>query len=180
MAFALLAPVVPAGAYYRLPSDGGVFEPPVDMDWAGRHECIVHVVNQMTRGDYYLECPYTSHRLLFWSPIVALSGVVLLSVGIRTDQRKPLSFVPKFAPTVELLTGVEGMMVAFISLFQRPEFETFVGLLGYPIGLLLVLDGLRRSKVSLAGIVSIAVMILLISGVVFYFMLVASAGLSEY
>jgi len=70
--------------------------------------------------------------------------------------------------------------VAFLSLFQRPEFETYVGLLGYPIGLLLILDGMRRSKASLAEIASAAVMIILVSGIVFYFMLVASVGVSEY
>jgi len=72
------------------------------------------------------------------------------------------------------------MIVAFLSLFQRPEFETYVGLLGYPIGLLLILEGMRRSKVSLAEVAFTAVMIILVSGIVFYFMLVAGAGLSEY
>jgi hypothetical protein len=111
---ALVAPGIPAKAYYRLPSDGGVFEPPVDLDWAGRHECIVHVMNQMTRGDYYLECPYANHRLLFWSPIIALSGVLLLSVAIRGTQGKPL-VVSRFDPTVQILAGVEGMIVTFHS-----------------------------------------------------------------
>ena len=70
--------------------------------------------------------------------------------------------------------------MAFLSLFQRPEFETYVGLLGYPIGLLLILEGMRRSKVSLAEVAFTAVMIILVSGIVFYFMLVASVGVSEY
>ena len=131
-------------------------------------------------GDYYLECPYANHRLLFWSPIVALSGVLLLSVGIHTTQGKPFVVVPKFAPTVEVLAGVEGMIVAFVSLFQRPEFEAYVGLLGYPIGFLLVLDGLIRSKSSVAGIASAAVMILLISGVFLFFALAAGMAMSEY
>jgi len=72
------------------------------------------------------------------------------------------------------------MIAAFLSLLQRPEFETYVGLLGYPIGFLLILEGMRRSKASLADIASTAVMIILVSGIVFYFMLVASVGLSEY
>ena len=55
-----------------------------------------------------------------------------------------------------------------------------MGLLGYPIGFLLILEGMRRSKASLADIASTAVMIILVSGIVFYFMLVASVGLSEY
>jgi len=177
---ALVAPVVPVKAYYRLPSDGGVFEPPVDLDWAGRHECIVHMVNQAISGDYYLECPYSNHRLLFWSPIIALSGVLLVSVGIRMTRGRPLVLVTKFAPAVEALTGVEAMIAAFFSLFMRPEFESFLGLLGYPIGFLLVLDGLRRSKASRGEIVSAAVMILLISGVFFFFALIVAMGMSEY
>lgn len=177
---ALVAPGIPAKAYYRLPSDSGVFEPPVDLDWAGRHECIVHVVNQTIKGDHYLQCPYTNHRLLFWSPIIALSGVSLVSVGIRATRGKLLVLMPKFAAAVEVLTGAEAMIAAFFSLFMRPEFETYVGLLGYPIGFLLVLDGLRRSKVSLGGIVSAAVMILLISGVFFFFALIGAMAMSEY
>lgn len=177
---ALVAPVVPVKAYYRLRRDGGVFEPPVDLDWVGRHECIVHVVDQVIEGDYYLQCPYTNHRLLFWSPIVALSGVLLFSAGIRVTRGKLFDRMSEFGPMVEALTGVEGMIVAFVSLFQRPEVETYVGLLGYPIGFLLVLDGLRRSKGSVAGIVSAAVMILLISAVIFFFALVAGMAISEY
>jgi hypothetical protein len=176
---ALVAPVVPVKAYYRLPSDGGVFEPPVDLDWVGRHECIVHVVNQTIRGDYYLECPYTNHRLLFWSPVIALSGVLFVSVGIRTTRGKPLLPMPNFAAAVEVLTGAEAMIAAFFSLFMRPEFETYVGLLGYPIGFLLVLDGLRRRKASHGEIVSAAVIILLISGV-FFFALIGAMAMSEY
>jgi len=65
--------------------------------------------------------------------------LILFSVGIRTTRGKPLVFVPKSAPAVEVLTGVEAVMVAFVSLFERPEFESFLGLLGYPIGFLLVL-----------------------------------------
>ena len=78
------------------------------------------------------------------------------------------------------MTGAEGMVVGFLSLLQRPEFETYVGLLGYPVGFLLVLDVMRRSKVSLAGIAFTAVMIIPVSAIVFYLIPVASVGLSEY
>jgi len=148
MAFALVAPFVPLKAYYRLPTSSGLFEPPVDVDWVGRHECIVRVVDQAMKGDYYLECPYTNSRLLFWSPIIALGVVLLFSVGIRMTRGKPLVPVPEFAPAVEVLTGIMAVMVAFVSLFERPEFEPFLCLWGCPIGFLPVLDGPIRSRLS--------------------------------
>jgi len=174
--FALIAPAVPARAYYRIPTISGAFWPPVHQEYLSRG-CIVHVVNE--QGHYYVECPYTDHPLFSWSPILAVVGVAVLS-PVFAGQEKRVSWPFRFVWILEILAGFEGMWIAFISLSGRLELRTYIGLLGWPIGFTLFLDGLRRNRVPKWAIVLAGLLVFLVSGWLYVMMALVAGMLSEY
>lgn len=138
----------------------------------------MHTVDQA--GDYYAQCPYTAHPLFSWSPIIALSGLVVASIGVRILGSKQSSLETKATLILESLAGIEGIWISFVSLFGQAVFESFLGLLGYPLGFFLVIDGLRRLKVGKTALILASVAILIFSGIIFFYALLAAVVLSEY
>lgn len=176
LVFALVAPGIPVKAYRRYPTTSGVFSPPVDTQYVER-ACIVHVVSQVQQGDYYVECPWTEHALFYWSPIVALAGILMSSVAVAADIDR---WTRRLSTVLEAAVGIEGMIIAFGTLLASYVLASIPGLLGYPIGFFAVLHSMRRMGARGSALVSAAVVILFVSGIVFFLMLVASIGMSEY
>lgn len=176
LAFALIAPGIPVKTYRRYPTISGVFLPPVDPDYVERR-CIVHVVSEIVEGDYYLECPSMDHPLFHWSPILALGGILTISRARSVQIGRWMRWL---LTTVEGLAGLEGMAIAFATLLGPIMYEAIPGVLGYPIGFFAVLHSMRRSGAGSLALMSVASLILLVSGVMFFLMLIASIGMSEY
>lgn len=177
LVFALIAPGIPMTVYRRYPTISGFFSPPVDPVYLERG-CIVHVVNQIMEGDYYLECPSTEHPLFYWNPIIALPGILTFSLGSRRFHIDP--WTRRLSVLLEALVGFEGIVIAFGTLLGPWIFEAIPGLLGYPIGFFAVLHSMRRAGAGALAQISVASLILLVSGIVFFLMLIASIGMSEY
>ena len=139
--------------------------------------CIVHVVNQVQQGDYYVECPWTEHALFYWSPTLALAGILLSSLAEVADigQRTRL-----WSAMLEAAVGIEAMIIAFVTLLAPWLPGSIPGLLDYPIGFFAVLHSMRRRGAGGSALLSAAASMLLISGVVFFFMLAWSMTISEY
>ena len=175
LAFALLAPGIPVKAYRRYPTIGGFFQPPVGLDYVERG-CIVHVVNQVQQGDYYVECPWTEHALFYWSPTLALAGILLSSLAEVADIGRRTRL---WSAMLEAAVGIEAMIIAFVTLLAPWLPGSIPGLLGYPIGFFAVIHSMRRMGARGSALVSAAVVILFVSGIVFFFMLAWTMGASE-
>jgi hypothetical protein len=135
-------------------------------------------VNQA--GDYYVQCPYTAHPLLSWSPIIALGGIVVSSSGMKWGSYTKASRLKALTWGLEFLVGIEGMYIAFISLSGQAVFESYVGLLGYPLGFFFVLDSLRRQRAGRAAMVIATITILIVSAIFLFFALMFAVMMSEY
>jgi len=162
--------------YRRYPTISGAFGPPVDPVYIQRG-CVVHVVDLVVEGDYYLECPIIEYPFVYWSPIIALVGILTFSLGSRLQIGR---WTRRLFVLLEGLAGFEGMLVAFLTLVGPWRFEAILGLLGYPIGLFAILHSMRRTGAGASLLAMTAMMILFISGAVFFLMLIASIGMSEY
>ena len=174
--FAVAAPGIPIKVYRRYPTISGAFGPPVDPVYIERG-CVVHVVSLVVEGDYYLECPIIDYPLLYWSPVIALVGILAFSLGSGLQIGR---WTRRLSLLLEGLAGLEGILVAFWTLLGPWRFEAIPGLLGYPIGLFAILHSMRRTGAGASQLAMTAMIILFISGAVFFLMLIASIGMSEY
>jgi len=159
LVFALVAPAIPVKAYRRYPTISGVFSHPVDAQYVERG-CIIHTVSEVQQGDYYLECPWMEHALFYWSPILALAGILLSSLGARADTDR---WTRRSSTVLEAVVGVEGMLIAFGTLLAPWMISSIPGLRGYPIGFFAVLHSMRRGAGG-SELLSAAAVILCVSG----------------
>jgi hypothetical protein len=170
----MVAPAIHTIAYQRIPYSG-YFRQPV-IDYRGG-VCNVHKVNQA--GDYYFLCPYTAYPLFPWSPLIALVGLLIGWIGVRGSSPMSVPFLGRFTWGLEILAGIEGIYISWVSLLGQAVFESYIGLLGYPLGFLFVLDGLRRPKAGRAVIALTAIAILVLSGILFFLVSIAAMMMSD-
>jgi len=61
-----------------------------------------------------------------------------------------------------------------------PRLETYILLLGYPFGFAAIIDSLRRLGSSRSTVWRVGICVFVLTGLIFFFMLIFTMGASEY